>query len=106
MTQETLHIEGMLVVQRLTLQPSEATPWHVDPYPKVQTVLSGDSILIEFENGDASEEYPMTVGEVDIDPIELRRHRAVNNGTVPIEVTLVFLLDKVGADPQPERMPS
>jgi quercetin dioxygenase-like cupin family protein len=100
--QQVLHHRGNYLVQRLRLEPGEATPWHWDPFHRVAVVLSGDLLNIEFRDGGESQPWKVTVGEVDwVEPSD-RVHRAVNVGKEVFEEIVTFFLDRPDAVPQPE----
>jgi quercetin dioxygenase-like cupin family protein len=44
MTNEVVIHHGTTMVRRLRLAPSEAMPWHRDPFRWVAVVLSGDAL--------------------------------------------------------------
>ena len=52
MPEETLHHRGTTLVRRMTLEPGEATRWHVDPFHRVSVVLNGGVLAIEFPAAD------------------------------------------------------
>ena len=87
------------MVRRLRLAPSEAMPWHRDPFYRVAVVLSGDLLSIEYR--DSGERVEVTPGQVDWEEPTERIHRAVNVGKQPYEQVTIFLLDRPDAVPQP-----
>ncbi len=100
--QQVLHHRGNYLVRRQRLAPGEATPWHRDPFHRVTVVLSGDLVNIEFRDGGETQQWKVTVGEVDwVEPSD-RVHRAVNVGKEPFEEVVTFFLDRPDAEPQPE----
>jgi len=103
MKTETITTRDDLVIRRQTLQPGEATPWHVDPCHRFSVVVRGDGLAIEYR--DAPGTHPVAVhrGVADWDGPEPRVHRAVNVGTEPFEEVVTFYLERRGMDPQPVR---
>jgi len=99
---EVLHHRGNYLVRRQRLAPGEATPWHRDPYHRVTVVLSGDLLSIEFRDGGNTQEWKVSVGEVDWSEPSDRIHRAVNVGKEVFEEVVTFFLDRSDALPQPE----
>lgn len=89
------------MVRRLRLAPSEAMPWHHDPFQRVAVVLQGDVLSIEYRDGGVSQRVEVTPGQVDWEEPTERIHRAVNVGRQPYEQVTVFLLDHPDAVPQP-----
>ena len=101
MTEEVLHHRGTTLVRRLRLAPSEATPWHRDPYHRVTVVLAGDALSIEFRDGAQPHHVDVTPGQTDWDEPSTRVHRAINVGLQPYEEVTIFFLDRPDAVPQP-----
>ena len=100
--QQVLHHRGNYLVRRQRLRPGEATPWHRDPFHRVTVVLKGDVLNIEFRDGGETQQWKVTVGEVDwIEPSD-RVHRAVNVGKEVFEEVVTFFLDRPDAEPQLE----
>ena len=99
MTDEVVIHHGTTMVRRLRLAPSEAMPWHRDPFYRVAVVLSGDLLSIEYR--DSGERVEVTPGQVDWEEPTERIHRAVNVGKQPYEQVTIFLLDRPDAVPQP-----
>jgi len=99
---EVLHHHGNYLVRRQRLAPGEATPWHRDPFHRVTVVLSGDLRRIEFRDGGNTQEWKVSVGEVDWSEPSDCIHRAVNVGTEVFEEVVTFFLDRSDAVPQPE----
>jgi len=99
---EVLHHRGNYLVRRQRLAPGEATPWHHDPFHRVTVVLSGDLLRIEFRDGGNTQEWRVSVGEVDWSEPSDRIHRAVNVGQKVFEEVVTFFLDRSDAVPQPE----
>lgn len=65
-------------------------------------VLKGDVLNIEFRDGGETQQWKVTVGEVDwIEPSD-RVHRAVNVGKEVFEEVVTFFLDRPDAEPQLE----
>ena len=65
-------------------------------------VLKGDVLNIEFRDGGETQQWKVTVGEVDwIEPSD-RVHRAVNVGKEVFEEVVTFFLDRPDAQPQLE----
>lgn len=91
---EVLHHRGNYLVRRQRLAPGEASPWHRDPFHRVTVVLSGDLLRIEFRDGANSQEWKVTVGEVDGSEPSDRIHRAVNVGKEIFEEVVTFFLDR------------
>ena len=99
---QVLHHRGNYLVRRQRLKPGEATPWHRDPFHRVTVVLKGDLLNIEFRDGGETQQWKVTVGEVDwIEPSD-RVHRAVNVGKEVFEEVVTFFLDRHDAEPQLE----
>lgn len=101
MTDEIVLHRGTTMVRRLRLAPSEAMPWHHDPFQRVAVVLQGDVLSIEYRDGGVSQRVEVTPGQVDWEEPTERIHRAVNVGRQPYEQVTVFLLDHPDAVPQP-----
>ncbi len=100
--QQVLHHRGNCLVRRQRLAPGEATPWHRDPFHRVTVVLSGDLLDVEFRDGGETQQWKVTVGEVDWVEPSNRVHRAVNVGKEVFEEVVTFFLDRPNAVPQPE----
>jgi quercetin dioxygenase-like cupin family protein len=99
---EVLHHRGKFLVRRQRLAPGEATPWHRDPFHRVTVVLSGDLLRIEFRDDGTTQEWKVSVGEVDWSEPSDRIHRAVNIVTEVFEEVVTFFLDRSDAVPQPD----
>jgi quercetin dioxygenase-like cupin family protein len=99
---EVLHHRGNYLVRRQRLAPGEASTWHRDPFHRVTVVLSGDLLRIEFRDGGNTQEWKVSVGEVDWSEPSDRIHRAVNVGKEVFEEVVTFFLDCSDAVPQPE----
>jgi quercetin dioxygenase-like cupin family protein len=106
MRDEIIIQHGTTMVRRLCLAPSEAMPWHRDPFHRVAVVISGDVLSIEYRDGGESLRVEITPGQVDWEEPSARVHRAVNVGKQPYEQVTVFLLDRPDAVPQPTEVSS
>ena len=102
MIEETLHHRGTTLVRRMTLEPGEATRWHVDPFHRVSIVLSGDILSIEFCDDRPTLEVRVSPGQVDWDEPGHYVHRAINTGKVRYEEIAVFFLAHPEDVPQPD----
>lgn len=89
------------MMRRLRLAPSEAMPWHRDPFRRVAVVLSGDMLSIEYGDGGESQRVQITSGQVEWEEPTERIHRAVSVGQQLYEQVTVFLLDSPNAVAQP-----
>jgi len=68
----------------------------------VTVVLSGDLLSIEFRDGGETQQWKVTVGEVDwVEPSD-RVQRAVNAGKEVFEEGVTFFRNRPDAVPQPE----
>lgn len=76
-------------------------PWHRDPYHCVAVVLRGESISIEYRDGEPSVQIEVSPGQVDWDEPTDRIHRAKNYGRQLYEEITVFFLDRPDAAHQP-----
>lgn len=101
MVEETLIQRGATLVRRLVLEPGEATPWHVDPYPRVSVIVRGKALAIEYRDGGAVARVEVDTGQADWDEPSSRVHRAVNVGAETYEEVTIFFLDCPDAIPQP-----
>jgi len=101
-TEKVLHHRGNYLVRRLRLAPSEATPWHCDPFHRVTVTLSGDALAIEYRDEGVAKRVQVNAGQVDWDEPTDRIHRAVNVGGQLYEEITIFFLDRPDAVPQPE----
>lgn len=101
MFEETLIQRGATHVRRMRLEPGEAMPWHRDPYHRVTVILKGEALAIEYRDGEETQRFQVSPGQVDWDEPTDRIHRGVNVGEVPYEEVTVFFLDRPGATPQP-----
>ena len=86
----------------MSLQPGEATRWHVDPFHRVSVVLKGSALAIEFRDGHPTIEIKVSPGQADWDEPGRHVHRAVNVGDVPYEEIAVFFLGHPDDVPQPD----
>jgi quercetin dioxygenase-like cupin family protein len=102
MSDELLFQRGTTLVRRLSLAPGEAMPWHRDPFHRITVVLRGNALAIEYRDGEASERFEVTPGQVDWDEPTERIHRGVNVGAHPYEEVTIFFLDRPEAVPQPQ----
>jgi hypothetical protein len=102
MIEETIHHRGMTLVRRLSLEPGEATRWHVDPFHRVSVVLRGDVLSIEFRDERPSIAVRVSPGQVDWNEPGQLVHRAINIGDVAYEEVTVFLLNHPDDVPQPD----
>ena len=102
MTDEVLLRRGTTLVRRLRLAPSEAMPWHRDPFHRVTVVLHGDALAIEFSDDSALQRIEITPGQVDWDEPTDHIHRGVNVGQEPYEEITIFFLDRPDAVHQPD----
>jgi quercetin dioxygenase-like cupin family protein len=102
MIEETLHHRGTTLVRRMSLEPGEATSWHVDPFHRVSVVLKGDVLAIEFRDGRPTIEVRVAPGQVDWDEPGHHIHRAMNIGDLPYEEITVFFLNYPNDVPQPD----
>ena len=93
MTEKVLHHRGNYLVRRLRLAPSEATPWHCDPFHRVTVILSGDALAIEYGDEGVAKCVQVNAGQVDWDEPTDRIHRAVNVGGQLYEEITIFFLD-------------
>jgi quercetin dioxygenase-like cupin family protein len=100
--QRVLHHRGNCLVRRQRLLSGQATPWHRDPFHRVTVVLSGDLLDIEFRNGEETQRYKVTAGEVDWSEPSDRVRRAVNVGKEMFEEVVIFFLDRSDDVSQPE----
>jgi quercetin dioxygenase-like cupin family protein len=100
-SEETLLHRGTTLVRRLRLAPGEAMPWHRDPFHRVTVVLSGDALVIEYQDGGERWRFAVTPGQADWDEPSDRVHRAVNVGEQEYEEIAVFFLDRPDAVAQP-----
>jgi quercetin dioxygenase-like cupin family protein len=101
MQEEVLFEKGTTLVRRLSLEPSERMPWHVDPFHRVSVVLRGDQLEIEYRDGGEPQRIRVQPGQVDWDEPTDRPHRAHNAGAAYEEVT-IFFRDREGAPHQPK----
>jgi quercetin dioxygenase-like cupin family protein len=101
MTDDVLFHHETTMVRRLRLAPSEAMPWHRDPFRRIAVVLRGDVLSIEYRDGGESQRIEITPGEVEWEEPAERVHRAVNVGERTYEEVTIFLLDSPDAEPQP-----
>jgi hypothetical protein len=102
MIEEILHHRGTTLVRRMSLEPGEATRWHVDPCHRVSVVLNGDVLAIEFRDGQPTAEVRVSPGQVDWDEPSHRAHRALNIGNARYEEITVFFLAHPEDSPQPD----
>jgi hypothetical protein len=100
-TDEVLFRRGTTLVRRLRLAPSEALPWHHDPYHRVTVILQGDALAIEYRDTGERDRIEVVPGQVDWDEPTARVHRGVNVGKQLYEEVTVFFLDRPEAVPQP-----
>lgn len=98
---ETITTRDDLVIRRHTLQPGEATHWHVDTCHRFSVVVRGNGLAIEYRGEAGAHPVAVRVGLADWDAPEPRVHRAVNVGTEPFEEVVTFYLERPGMDPQP-----
>jgi hypothetical protein len=75
MNDEILLHHGTTMVRRLRLSPSDAMPWHRDPFHRVTVVLSGDALSIEYRDGGESHRVEVTPGQVEWEEPSARVHR-------------------------------
>jgi quercetin dioxygenase-like cupin family protein len=75
MNDEILLHHGTTMVRRLRLSPSDAMPWHRDPFHRVTVVLSGDALSIEYRDGGESHHVEVTPGQVEWEEPSARVHR-------------------------------
>jgi quercetin dioxygenase-like cupin family protein len=101
MSEETLFRRGSTLVRRQKLAPGEALPWHRDPYHRVAVVLSGEKLVIEYQDGGEPIEVAVTPGMVDWDEPTERVHRGRNVGATEYEEVTIFFLDHPDAIHQP-----
>ena len=101
MVEETISRRGTMVVRRLILEPGEATPWHVDPFPRLTVIIRGDALAIEHREGRDIARIDVAPGMSDWDEPTDTVHRGVNVGQHAYEEVTVFLLDRPDAVPQP-----
>lgn len=99
--EETISQRGTTLVRRLVLEPSEATPWHVDPFHRVTVIVRGEALAIEYRDGGRTERVEVSAGQADWDAPTDRVHRAVNVGRGAYEEVTIFFLDRPDAIPQP-----
>ena len=101
MTDQIISQRGMTLLRRLTLEPGEATAWHVDPYHRISVVVRGEALEIEYRDGRGSDRVTVAEGEAGWDEPTDRVHRAINVGRTTYEEVTVFFLDRADAIPQP-----
>jgi quercetin dioxygenase-like cupin family protein len=85
----------------MTLQPGEATPWHVDRCHRFTVVVRGERITIEYRGSPATVDVPVEPGQAEWDEPEDAVHRAVNTGDTPFEEVVTFYRAAADEDPQP-----
>jgi hypothetical protein len=86
----------------MSLEPGEATRWHLDPFHRVSVVLKGQVLAIEFRDGRPTKEVRVSPGQVDWDEPGPLIHRAMNIGDGPYEEITVFFLAHPDDVPQPD----
>lgn len=91
-----------VLIRRHILEPGEALPWHTDLCHRFTVTVRGDAICIEFRDSDEVEQIAVHPGMADWDAPQSRVHRGVNCGKVPYEEVIVFFLNELGMEPQPE----
>jgi len=101
MPDTVLHRRGTTLVRRLALAPGEATPWHRDPFHRVTVIVTGDALVIEYQDGGGPDRFEVAAGQADWDEPTDRVHRAVNVGEQVYEEITIFFLDRPDAVPQP-----
>ena len=101
MPETVLHRRGNNLVRRLRLAPGEATPWHRDPFHRVTVIVSGNVLVIEYQDGGTPDRIEVATGHADWDEPTDRVHRAVNVSEQAYEEITVFFLDRPDATPQP-----
>ena len=103
MKQEIVDTTGNIQIRRLTLEPGDAMPWHVDPYRRISTVVRGERLRIEFQDAPPDAlDVEVFAGMAGWDEPDDRVHRAVNGGAGTYEEVTVFFLDNPGDVAQPE----
>jgi quercetin dioxygenase-like cupin family protein len=101
MLDAVLHRRGTNLVRRLSLSPGEATPWHRDPFHRVTVIVTGDVLVIQYQDGGKPDRVEVAAGQADWDEPTDRVHRAVNMGEQVYEEITIFFLDRPDAVPQP-----
>lgn len=98
---EKISQRGTTLVRRLVLEPSEATPWHVDPFHRATVIVRGDALEIEYQDKGETQRVEVSAGQFDWDAPTDRIHRAVNVGVGTYEEVTIFFLDRPDAIAQP-----
>ena len=101
MKDEVLVQRGTTYVRRLQLEPGEGMPWHRDPFHRVSVVLHGDTLALEYRDGNEGQRFTVTPGQADWDEPTDRAHRGVNVGEELYEEITIFFLDDPDDVPQP-----
>jgi len=101
MRHETLTDRPDLLIRRQTLEPGEATAWHIDACNRFSVVVRGERLRVEFRQGGDGIEVPAYPGLAGWDAPEPRVHRAVNIGATVFEEIVTYYRDPPGCDVQP-----
>ncbi len=90
-----------LLIRRMVLEPGDATPWHTDSCRRFSVVVRGTALTIEFRDG-LQEAIPVHAGLSEWNEPEPKVHRAINTGADTFEEVVMFQIDRVDQDPQPQ----
>ena len=102
MIHETIELRGTTLVNRLVLEPGEATAWHSDPFLRVTVIVRGEALAIEYLDEGEVQRFSVSPGQTDWEEPTERGHRAVNVGSTAYEEVTIFFLDRPEAIPQPK----
>jgi quercetin dioxygenase-like cupin family protein len=89
---------SQLVFQTLTFAPGGHTGWHSHPGPVAVTVKSGTLTYYEGSGPCVGRAYP--AGSAFVDPGMEHVHIARNEGTEPLEISVVYFAVPAGESPR------
>ena len=87
-----------VVTQNLSVAPGGHTGWHTHPGPAVVTVISGTLTYYEGKGRCVGRAYP--AGSAFVDPGMGHVHIARNEGTAPVQATVVFFAVPANESPR------
>ena len=101
MKTEVITEQETLVIRRMVLEPGEKMFWHRDACNRFTVVVSGDRLLIEYQDSSDRVEVTVQPGLADWEEPESRVHRTVNTGCEVYEEVVMFFRDSAEVEPQP-----
>lgn len=102
MISQTITERANVIIRRHILEPGETLPWHTDLCHRFSVIIRGDSIAIEYRDSKDIKKISVHPGLAEWDAPQPKVHRAINIGEVPYEEVIIFFVDDLRMEPQPE----